>query len=57
VFTLKTRGDCRAEEMAGTFLKVLPAIIRFRNRNKPPFIAKVMKDGSVRMDVGLKERS
>lgn len=53
-FVLKTRGDSRAEEMAGVFLKALPAIVLFRSRNAPPFIAKVM--GPVHTEVDLKQR-
>lgn len=54
LFTLKTRGDRRAEEMAEIFIKALPAIIRFVKRNPPPFIAKITRDGSVSMEVDLK---
>jgi hypothetical protein len=47
VFVLKRSEDLTGPEMAGIFVKALPAIYRKARRLLPPFIAKVGKDGSV----------
>ena len=45
VIVLKKSGDLSGAEMAAIFVKALPAINRAAEREPPPFIAKVGKDG------------
>jgi hypothetical protein len=40
-------GNLRGDEMAEIFLKALPAMDRFARKNRPPFIARITKGGSV----------
>ncbi len=42
-----TAGDLQGDEMAEIFVKALPAIVRFLRKHKKPFIARVLRDGSV----------
>lgn len=42
-----------AEENAQTFIKAIPRIAQFLRRHKPPFIAKVSRDGKVEMVIDL----
>jgi predicted nuclease of predicted toxin-antitoxin system len=44
-----TRGNLRAEEMAGIFLRALPKIQRILRKNRGPFIASVSRNGDVRL--------
>lgn len=44
-----TAGDLQGEEMARIFVKALPAIAKFLTKHKKPFIAKVVRNGSVSM--------
>lgn len=44
-----TAGDLRGTEMAGTFLRALPAMTRFASQHPAPFIARVSKTGTVAM--------
>src|SRR2546428_12665117 len=46
-FVLAAHGDLRAEMLAEIFLKALPKIRRTIKQQKPPFIAKISRDGSV----------
>jgi predicted nuclease of predicted toxin-antitoxin system len=46
-----TRGNLSAEEMATIFLKALPRIHRFLNKNKGPFVAAITRGADVRMMV------
>jgi predicted nuclease of predicted toxin-antitoxin system len=46
-FVLTARKDLTGQEMAEIFVKALPKIRRIASRQKPPFIAKVGRDGSV----------
>ena len=46
-FVLSAHGDLRAEVLAEIFLKALPKIRRTIKQQKPPFIAKISRDGSV----------
>ncbi len=46
VFTLMA-GDLQGAEMAGIFIKALPAMKRFILRHPPPFIAKITKSSSI----------
>ena len=45
MFYLSTRGDLQGKEMADIFIKALPRIIKYSQENKPPFIAKITKEG------------
>ncbi len=54
MFYLSTRGDLLGIEMAEIFSKALPHIINFSSRNKPPFIAKITRDGKVSSPIFLK---
>lgn len=47
MFYLSTRGDLQGKEMAEIFNKALSRIIKFSLNNKPPFIAKVTRDGKI----------
>jgi hypothetical protein len=42
-----TSGDLQGHEMANIFVRALPAMARFRIKHRPPFIAKVTRDGGV----------
>ncbi|MDH5669933.1 MAG: hypothetical protein OEY86_18180 [Nitrospira sp.] len=44
-----TAGDLQGGEMARIFVDALPAITRFINKHKKPFIAKIGRMGSVSM--------
>jgi predicted nuclease of predicted toxin-antitoxin system len=46
-FVLVARGDFRVDVLAQIFLKALPGIRSIVAKQKPPFIAKVWRDGSV----------
>ena len=46
-FVLVARGDFRAEVLADILLKALPKMRSIVAKEKPPFIAKVWRDGSV----------
>jgi predicted nuclease of predicted toxin-antitoxin system len=46
-FVLAAQGDLRAEMLAEIFLKALPKIRRTVKQQKPPFIAKISRDGHV----------
>jgi uncharacterized protein with PIN domain len=46
-FVLAAQGDLRAEMLAEIFLKALPKIRRTVKQQKPPFIAKISRDGNV----------
>jgi predicted nuclease of predicted toxin-antitoxin system len=46
-FVLVARGDFRADVLADIFLKALPKIRSIVMKQKPPFIAKVWRDGSI----------
>jgi len=46
-FVLAAQGDLRAELLAEIFLKALPKIRRTVKQRKPPFIAKISRDGNV----------
>jgi hypothetical protein len=48
MFTLAS-GNLRGEEMAQAFIAALPRIRRFLAKNRPPFIAKITRSGSVAM--------
>lgn len=41
-------GGKTHEEKAEAFLRALPRILRFLERNEAPFIARIYKDGKVR---------
>jgi predicted nuclease of predicted toxin-antitoxin system len=44
-FVLAAHGDLRAEFLAETFLKALPRVRDIIAKTRPPFIAKVWRDG------------
>jgi hypothetical protein len=44
-----TAGDLQGEEMARIFVKALPAIGKFLAKHRRPFIAKIVRNGSVSM--------
>ena len=46
-FVLAAQGDLRAEILAEIFLKALPKIRRTVKHQRPPFIAKISRDGYV----------
>jgi len=46
-FVLVVRGDLRVEALAELFLKALPKIRAMTGKQKPPFIAKVWRDGKI----------
>ena len=46
---LLRRGELKASEMAGVFLRALPAIERTLAMHQGPFVARVYLDGSVRI--------
>jgi predicted nuclease of predicted toxin-antitoxin system len=46
-FVLAAQGDLRAEILAEIFLKALPKIRRTVKQQRPPFIAKISRDGYV----------
>ena len=46
-FILTAKGDLSGEEMAGIFVKALPAIKRLCARQSPPFLARVNREGNV----------
>jgi len=46
-FVLTARGDLTGAEMAAIFLKALPAIRKLCAKHRPPFIARVSRDGGV----------
>ena len=46
-FVLVVRGDLRAEVLAEIFLKALLKIRAMAVKQKPPFIAKIWRDGNV----------
>lgn len=46
-FVIVAHGDLRIEEIAEIFLKALPRIQSIAAQEKPPFIAKLWRDGNV----------
>lgn len=46
-FVLVVRGDLRVEELADIFLKAIPKIRAMAVKQKPPFIAKIWRDGKI----------
>lgn len=46
---LLVRANLKGEEMAEVVRKALPAMLRFLDLMKPPFVAKIYRDGSVAM--------
>jgi hypothetical protein len=46
VFT-PTAGDLQGAEMARIFIKAIPTMRRFIAKHKPPFIARIARDGSI----------
>lgn len=48
-FVLTARGDLQGKEIAAIFVKALPAMKRLVAKTRPPFIAHVSRDGSVRL--------
>jgi hypothetical protein len=50
-FVLTAKGDLSGSEMAGIFVKALPAIKRLCSRQSPPFLARVNREGSVALMV------
>jgi predicted nuclease of predicted toxin-antitoxin system len=46
-FVLVVRGDLRVEALAEIFLKALPKIRAIITKQRPPFIAKIWRDGGV----------
>lgn len=53
LFNLATRKNMTAEENVQAFIKAIPRITQFVRRHKPPFIAKVSRDGKVEMVLDL----
>lgn len=53
LFNLATRKNMTAEENAQAFIKAIPRIAQFLRRHKPPFIAKVSRDGKVEIVLNL----
>jgi hypothetical protein len=47
MFVIVARGDLRIEAVAHIFLKALPQVRSITAQEKPPFIAKIWRDGSV----------
>ena len=46
-FVLTAKGDLSGQEMAGIFVKALPAIKKLCMRQPPPFLARVNREGNV----------
>jgi hypothetical protein len=46
-FVLAAQGNLRAEMLAGIFLKALPKVRAIVAKHRPPFIAKIWRDGKV----------
>ena len=46
-FVLAAQGDLRAEMLANNFLEALSKIRQTVKQQKPPFIAKISRDGNV----------
>jgi predicted nuclease of predicted toxin-antitoxin system len=46
-FVLVAHGDLRIEVLAEVFLKALPKVREIVTKRKPPFIAKIWRDGKV----------
>jgi hypothetical protein len=46
-FVLAAQGNLRAEMLAEIFLKALPKIRAIVTNHRPPFIAKIWRDGKV----------
>lgn len=44
-FVLAAKGDLRAEELAEIFLRALPKVTELVRKRRPPFIAKIWRDG------------
>ena len=47
MFVLVAHGNLRIETLAEIFIKALPKITLVASEQKPPFIAKIWRDGSV----------
>lgn len=52
LFVLVAR-DCTGSEMAGIIREAAPGMVRFQQRQEPPYIAKVGRSGSVGLLVDL----
>jgi predicted nuclease of predicted toxin-antitoxin system len=48
-FVLAARGDLKIEMLAEIFLNALPKIKQMIANRNPPFIAKIARDGNVRL--------
>ncbi len=46
-FVLAAQGDLRADMLAQNFLKAITNVRRIMERQQPPFVAKISRDGSV----------
>jgi PIN like domain len=46
-FVLAAQGNLRAEMLAGIFLKALPKVRAIVAKHRPPFIAKIWRDGKI----------
>ncbi len=44
-FVLTAQGNLRAETLAEIFLRALPKVCEVVAKNRPPFIAKIWRDG------------
>ncbi len=47
MFVLVARGNLRIEALAEIFLKACPKVCALAAKQKPPFIAKIWRDGNV----------
>jgi len=48
-FILTATGDLTGAEMAQIFIKALPAIKRTAAKTRPPFIARIQRNGTVEL--------
>ncbi len=48
-FVLAAQGNLRAETLAEIFIKALPKVRKTVTKQKPPFVAKISRNGDVTM--------
>ena len=53
-FVLAAQGNLRAEMLSEKLLKALPKIRRIAEQYKPPFIAKILRNGDVVVSTYIK---
>lgn len=50
LFTLKARGPLTGAEMAESVVEALPTLRQFLKKHKPPFVAKITRNGRVELE-------